>query len=83
MSSPTRATSSLPTHGGEIDCTPPPQDLGAMAEVLEGKHGLFAASIADFFALYHGQKGDAGRAWAWTGVAEPVRTRERERLEEN
>jgi hypothetical protein len=53
-----------------------------MAEVLEGKHGFFAAGIADFFALYHGQKGDAGRAWAWTGVAELVRTRERERLDE-
>ncbi|HML28293.1 MAG TPA: hypothetical protein PKE16_05540 [Hyphomicrobium sp.] len=66
----------------EIDITPPPQDLGAMAEVMEGKHGPLAVGIAEFFALYHGQKGDAGRAWAWASVAELVRNRERERLDE-
>lgn len=66
----------------EPDFTPPPQDLGAMAEVLESQHGMHAAGIAEFFALYHGQKGDAGRAWAWTSVAEVVRSRERERLDE-
>jgi hypothetical protein len=48
---------------------------------MEGRHGFFAAAIADFFAIYHGEKGDAGRAWAWSGVAEAVRNRERERLE--
>jgi hypothetical protein len=68
----------LDTH---LNFTPPPHDLGAMAEVLEGKHGSFAAGIAEFFALYHGQRGDAGRAWAWTGIAELVRSRERDRLE--
>lgn len=80
MASPRRATQNI-----EPDITPPPQDLGAMAEVLEGKHGTHAAGIADFFALYHGQKGDAARSWAWTGVAELVRSRERdrERLAEN
>jgi hypothetical protein len=78
MPEPLRAT--LDT---EMDVTPPPQDVGAMAEVLECKHGAHAAGIADFFALYHGQKGDAGRSWAWTSVAELVRNRERERLEEN
>jgi hypothetical protein len=67
----------------ELDFTPPPQDIGALAEVLEGKHGIYAAGIADFFALYHGQKGDAGRAWAWTSIAELVRTRERDRVEEH
>ncbi|HEY8129542.1 MAG TPA: hypothetical protein VIF39_12675 [Hyphomicrobium sp.] len=71
------------TWDADLDFTPPPQDLGAMAEVLESKHGSQAAGIADFFALYHGQKGDAGRAWAWTGVAELVRSRERERIDEN
>jgi hypothetical protein len=65
----------------ETDFTPTPRDVGAMAEVLEGKHGALAAPIADFFAIYHGEKGDAGRAWAWSGVAELVRNRERARLE--
>jgi hypothetical protein len=64
------------------DFTPTPRDVDAMAEVLEGKHGSLAAPIADFFATYHGEKGDAGRAWAWSGVAELVRYRERARLEE-
>jgi hypothetical protein len=67
----------------EADCTPVPRDVGAMAEVLESKHGAFAAGIADFFATYHGEKGDAGRAWAWSGVAELVRNRERARLKDN
>ena len=65
------------------DFTPTPRDVCAMAEVLESKHGAFAAEIADFFAIYHGEKGDAGRAWAWSGVAELVRNRERARLESN
>jgi hypothetical protein len=78
MTSPFRATAST-----DLDFPRPPQDLGAMAEVLEGAHGSQAAGIADFFALYHGQRGDAGRAWAWTGIAELVRTRERERIDDN
>ncbi len=65
------------------DFTPTPRDVCAMAEVLESKHGALAAEIADFFAIYHGEKGDAGRAWAWSGVAELVRNRERARLESN
>ncbi|MBS0234919.1 MAG: hypothetical protein JSR99_15705 [Proteobacteria bacterium] len=78
MTLPRRATSNV-----DPEFTPPPQDLGAMAEVLESKHGTHAAGIAEFFALYHGQKGDGPRAWAWTGVAELVRDRERERLEDH
>jgi hypothetical protein len=71
------------TLDADLDFTPSPQDVGAMAEILESKHGALAAKIAEFFALYHGQKGDAGRAWAWSGVAELVRNRERARLEAN
>ncbi|PPC79916.1 MAG: hypothetical protein CTY31_12140 [Hyphomicrobium sp.] len=63
------------------DTTPTPRDVCFMAEVLEGRHGIHAAGVADFFAAYHGEKGDAGRAWAWSGVAELVRNRERERIE--
>jgi hypothetical protein len=67
----------------DTDFTPTPRDVRAMAEVLESKHGVLAAEIADFFAIYHGEKGDAGRSWAWSGVAELVRNRERARLESN
>lgn len=63
------------------DATPTPRDVRFMAEVLEGRHGSFAADVAEFFAAYHCQKGDAGRSWAWAGVAELVRNRERARLE--
>ena len=51
-------------------------DLDNMAQVLEGQHGAWAAEMAEFFALLHGQKGDALRSWAWNGVAEAVRRRE-------
>jgi hypothetical protein len=67
----------------ETDFTPTPRDVGAMAEVLESRHGTLAAEIADFFATYHGERGDACRAWAWSGVAELVRLREQARLENN
>lgn len=65
----------------DTDATPTPRDVAAIAEVLEGRHGVLAAEVAEFFASYHGEKGDAGRAWAWCGVAELVRNRERARLE--
>lgn len=62
------------------DATPTPQDVEFMAAVLEGRHGLFAAEVADFFSSVHSQQGDAGRSWAWAGVAELVRQREVSRL---
>jgi hypothetical protein len=53
-----------------------------MAAVLEGRHGWLAADIAEFFATYHSQHGDAGRSWAWAGVAERVRERTVQRIEQ-
>ena len=41
-----------------------------MVEALEGRHGQLAADVADFFSTLHTLRGDAGRAWAWAGVAE-------------
>lgn len=77
------AACATPSWHPDADATPTPRDVAAMAEVLEGRHGTHAAEVADFFAAYHGEKGDAGRAWAWCGVAELVRNRERARLERN
>jgi hypothetical protein len=51
-----------------------------MAETLEGRHGLHAAEVAEFFASLHTDRGDAGRSWAWAGVAALVRQRERQRI---
>lgn len=62
------------------DATPNPTEVEAMAEVLEAKHGVLAAQVAEFFSCFHGQNGDAGRSWAWAGVAETVRRRERRRV---
>lgn len=56
------------------------QDTELMAVVLEGRHGTFAAEVADFFALLHRQLGDAGRSKAWGGVARTVRRRESDRM---
>lgn len=67
----------------EQDATPTPHDVEFMALVLEGRHGLLAADVAEFFCALHSQKGDAGRSWAWAGVAETVRQRERQRLTGN
>jgi hypothetical protein len=67
-------------HPDDDDATPVPRDVVAMAEVLEGQHGAFAAEIAEFFSTYHSISGDTGRCWAWAGVAEVVRKRELERM---
>lgn len=61
------------------DVTPTPQDVMVMVETLEGQHGSHAAGIADFFSTMHALKGDAGRSWAWAGVAESVRRRAKQR----
>ncbi len=70
-----------PWHPDE-DVTPTPRDVGEMACVLEGQHGQFAAQVADFFSAHHALKGDAGRSWAWAGVAETIRHREKTRSKE-
>lgn len=72
---------SLAWHPDE-DATPTPRDVEFMAAVLEGRHGGFAADVAEFFASMHSQNGDAGRSWAWAGVAELVRRREVARLQQ-
>jgi len=58
------------------DVTPTPRDLEVVAVTLEGQHGNWAAAIAEFFADCHEQRGDAGRSWAWLGVADLVRERQ-------
>jgi hypothetical protein len=71
----------MPSSSRENKETPPTlQDAELMAVVLEGRHGLHAAEVADFFALLHRQIGDAGRSRAWGGVARAVRRRESDRL---
>ncbi len=65
----------------EYDVTPTPSEIEATAVLLEGEHGVFAADVAEFFATQHSLDGDAARSWAWTGVADRIRLRERERIE--
>ncbi|MBS0240944.1 MAG: hypothetical protein JSS20_02120 [Proteobacteria bacterium] len=64
------------------DLTPMPREIDNMASVLEGRHGLHAADVADFFSAHHAIKGDAGRSWAWAGVAEIIRQRSEKRATE-
>lgn len=68
-----------PNFDQDLDATPMPAEVDTMAEVLESRHGQHAAAVAEFFADVHSQRGDAGRCWAWVGVAERVRVRERAR----
>ena len=53
------------------DVTPVLGEVETMVCVLEGRHGRYAAEVADFLSTYHGQGGDAGRSWAWAGVFQP------------
>jgi hypothetical protein len=62
------------------DLTPTPAQVESMACVLEGRHGNFAAEVAEFFSTYHSIGGDTGRCWAWACVAETIRTREEARV---
>ena len=62
------------------DLTPTPAQVESMACVLEGRHGHFAAEVAEFFSTYHSIGGDTGRCWAWACVAETIRTREETRV---
>jgi hypothetical protein len=54
-----------------------------MAAVLEGRHGVWAADVADFFAAFHKLKGDQRRSWAWSDVADVTRRRAEERQNEH
>jgi hypothetical protein len=65
-------------HSGwqfRVDSTPTPIEVDAMVAVLEGRHGIWAADVAEFFSTLHSLKGDAGRSWAWANVADRVRHR--------
>ena len=61
------------------DTTPTPREVEMMAGVLEGRHGLHAAEVAEF-SRPSTSSAATRRAWAWAGVAECVRQREQERL---
>ncbi|MEM7279826.1 MAG: hypothetical protein AAF385_17085, partial [Pseudomonadota bacterium] len=64
----------------DMDATPTPSDVLSMVEVLEAQHGALAEDIAEFFATKHCLAGDAGRSWAWAGVAARLRQRTKKRL---
>jgi len=59
--------------------TPTPSEVDATVTVLEGRHGIWAAEVAEFLSTLHSLKGDAGRSWAWANVAERVRHRSQAR----
>jgi hypothetical protein len=59
------------------------RECEAMAAILEAKHGLHAAEVADFFAVMHTGFGDERRSTAWADVAERVRTRLHDRLRQD
>jgi hypothetical protein len=60
----------------DLDATPTPQDVTFMVETLESHHGTRAVGIAEFYSQMHALRGDAGRSWAWAGVAEAVKRRQ-------
>jgi hypothetical protein len=64
------------------NATPTPGEVEAMVSVLEGRHGAWAADVAEFLSTFHSLKGDLGRAEAWAGVADRVRRRTEARLDD-
>jgi len=64
------------------DTSPTPGEVEAMVAVLEGRHGAWAAEVAEFFSTLHSLKGDIGRSSAWAGVAEMARRKAEARLGE-
>ena len=62
------------------DVTPTPNQVDDIASLLESEHGALAADVAEFFSTKHSIAGDAGRCWAWAGVADRVRMRAHQRL---
>jgi hypothetical protein len=56
------------------------REFEAMATVLEARHGLHAAEVAEFFASLHIENGDETRSIAWSDVAELVRQRQYDRM---
>lgn len=65
----------------DSDATPTPGEVDLMAGVLEGRHGVHAEDVAQFFIDWNAQKADASRCWAWAAVAERIRQRTSERVE--
>ena len=73
----------MPTGSHMDTATPALGEVETMVSVLEGRHGAWAADVADFFATFHSLKGDAARSWAWAGVAEVARRRAEARESEH
>ena len=73
----------LHRNSNKGDAPPPFAEIDALAAVLEARHGCHAGEVAEFLSAFHNQAGDVGRSWAWAGVADTVRKRERERLSAN
>jgi hypothetical protein len=72
----------MPTTPFDPQQVASPREMARMAAVLEGRHGIHAAEVADFFASLHGETGDPARLWSWAGVAEFIRQRTQRRMNE-
>lgn len=65
----------------EQDATPTPSEVEMMASVLEGRHGVHAEHVAQFFSDWNANKGDASKSWAWAAVTERVKLRTTQRVD--
>ena len=63
------------------DATPMPGEVESMATVLEGRHGVWAEHVAQFFSDWNAQHGDTSRSWAWAAVTERVKLRTSQRMQ--
>jgi hypothetical protein len=70
-----------PNRRRKDDVTPTSGEVKVAASVLEARHGIHAAEIAEFFSELNRQTGNIDRSWAWAGVADIVRRREWARIQ--
>lgn len=69
-----RDASVLTRHRGEA---PNHSEIREMSEVLEVRHGLYAAEVACFFKTANELAGDRERAERWSAVDHRIRLRQR------
>lgn len=58
-----------------------PNEIQVMVRLLEARHGVHAADMAEFFVTANELKGAPVRVEAWSEVADRIRLRERLRIQ--
>lgn len=64
----------------ETEASPTPREAELMVELLEGRHGVHAEAVADFFRLYNEHNGAPSKAGAWAMLSQRIARRREARM---